>query len=156
MRPKDIQHPALLGEPCDHAGLDRTEISVNEYLAISGDKACADQRRECDRNTAVNNAQGIELMRFDEFTGEAFRRNRIVREVLHLHKASGLAPGAVGPVKSQQSAHTAVCAHAGLNGVILLCRSLAELLPDLKHPRGGFAGYAAVKQILDGILAQIA
>ena len=54
----------------------------------------------------------------------------VLRQVLHLDEPTGIASGAVGPVKLDKSSGTVIRTHHGLHGRVFLDAALGKLLPQ--------------------------
>ena len=76
----------------------------------------------------------------------------VLRQVLHLDQASGVSPGAVGPIKLDQPSGPVVSADYGLHSRVFLHARLGQLLPQRERELHLAAG--RFQQVKDGCLRE--
>ena len=150
-----LQPPLFTGQPGDDTGLDGRKVSVNEDVALRGNKSGADELAEGIRYGAIDRFEAAQVALAYKVTGKGQGLRIGAGEVLDLHQPPSPAPRAVGPIELEQPTDPLVRAHSGLYGVILLGGGLAQLLADFKHT--GHLGAVAVlfQQADHRVLAQV-
>ena len=98
----------LPGDPCDDPRLNGGEVCYIKAAAGFRHKGGADQFGQHQRNGVIEHFHGIRIAAADQGSYCVQIRQMVLRQVLHLDEATGIASGAVGTIELNQPSGTVI------------------------------------------------
>ncbi len=128
---KDVQHPVFASQPRDNAGFNRGKVAHVESVARCGYKGRTDQFTKYVGRVAVVIGKFFQIAALYQAAGVVQAGQVVLRQVLHLHQATGPAASPGGAIKLQQAVYTSVVAYAFQHSRILLTAGFGHILAQL-------------------------
>ena len=127
---KNILPPMLSGDPRDDSRLDGGEVCHIKAASGFRHKGGSDKLGQYQRHGVIEHFHGVRIATADQCPCGVQIRQMVLRQVLHLDEPTGIASGAVGTIKLDQSSGTVIRADHRLHGGVFLDAALGKLLPQ--------------------------
>ena len=125
---KNLLPPMFPSDPCDDPRLDGGEVCHIKTAAGFRHKGGADKLGQYQRYGVIEHFHGVRIAAADQCPCGVQIRQMVLRQVLHLDEPTGIAAGAVGPVKLDKPSGTVIRADYRLHGGVFLDAALCKFL----------------------------